>query len=356
MARQPSRPATPPSGQAQAGKTARQAGGSPDKRGHKLSHEQLISFYRKMQLIRRFEEKSAEQYTRGKIRGFLHLYIGEEAIAVGTMSALRPDDYIVTHYRDHGHALARGVDSRAIMAELYGKSGGTSRGKGGSMHIFDVSKSFMGGWAIVGGQLPMATGLALAAQYLKQSRISVVFFGDGALNQGEFHESLNLASLWKLPIVFYLENNLYGMGTHIDRTYAGGRDVFRAAAHYRIPARQVDGMDVLAVHQAVTEVAAHARSGEGPFFLEALTYRFRGHSMADPIQYRTDEELERWQKRDPVPTFRAYLLDGVASETELAQVDQSVEEEVEESIKFAEASPFPEPAELYKDIEAEASQ
>ena len=310
-----------------------------------------MALYRQMALIRLFEEKSAEMYTRGKIRGFLHLYIGEEAIAVGTMAALDPTDYIVTHYRDHGHAIARGLDPKAVMAELYGRATGTSCGKAGSMHLFDPAKGFMGGYAIVGGQLPLAVGLALASHYLKEPRVTVVFFGDGALNQGEFHEALNLAAVWKLPVLFYLENNLYGMGTHVDKTYAGGRDVFRAAAHYRIPARQVDGMDVLAVYSAVKEVAAKVRGGEGPFFLEALTYRFRGHSMADPIHYRDAEELQVWEKRDPVPVFRAYLLDGVATEAELRRVEQDVEQEVEAAVAFADSSPLPDPSELYRDVE-----
>ncbi|MSP78026.1 MAG: pyruvate dehydrogenase (acetyl-transferring) E1 component subunit alpha [Dehalococcoidia bacterium] len=315
---------------------------------------QLLEFYRQMLLIRRFEERAAEMYTRGKVRGFLHLYIGEEAIAVGTMAALDPADYIVTHYRDHGHALARGIPSKSIMAELFGKVTGTSRGKGGSMHIYDVSKNFMGGYAIVGGQMPIAAGLALSARYKNENRIAVVFFGDGALNEGEFHETLNLASLWKLPVLFYLENNLYGMGDTIDNTYAGGRDVSRAATHYRIPARQVDGMNVQEVYGAVRDVTASIRKGNGPFFLEALTYRFRGHSMADPANYRSKEELASWMKRDPVPTLRIQLLDMAVPKAELEAIEQGVEQEINEAVDFADKSADPDPSDLYRDIEADS--
>ncbi|GBD11421.1 Acetoin:2,6-dichlorophenolindophenol oxidoreductase subunit alpha [bacterium HR23] len=319
----------------------------------RLSKTELVSFYRKMLLIRRFEERCAEMYMLGKIRGFLHLYIGEEAIAVGCMSVLRPEDYVVTHYRDHGHALARGMDPKVAMAELFGKATGCSRGKGGSMHLFDARLNFMGGYAIVGGQLPVAVGLALASQLQGQPRVTVCFFGDGALNQGEFHEALNLASLWKLPIVFFLENNLYGMGSHIDRTYAGGRDVFKAADHYRIPAYQTDGMDVLAVREATLRAVEHARQGKGPYFLEALTYRFRGHSMADPVEYRDKAEEEAWKARDPLPAFQRYLLENAsATLEELSHIEQEVEEGVEEAIRFADASPEPPPQALYEDIYA----
>ncbi|MFN3973859.1 MAG: pyruvate dehydrogenase (acetyl-transferring) E1 component subunit alpha [Dehalococcoidia bacterium] len=319
----------------------------------RVNKTDLLSFYRQMLLIRRFEERCADMYMLGKIRGFLHLYIGEEAIAVGCMSVLRSEDYVVTHYRDHGHALARGVDPKSVMAELFGKATGCSKGKGGSMHLFDVSRNFMGGYAIVGGQLPVAVGLALSSKLKGEERVTVCFFGDGALNQGEFHEALNLAALWKLPVVFFLENNLYGMGSHIDRTYAGGRDVFKAADHYRIPAWQTDGMDVLAVRESAQRAVQHARQGKGPFFLEALTYRFRGHSMADPVEYRDRGEEEMWKARDPIPTFQRYLLENaVATLEELTQIERAVETEVEEAIRFADASPEPPPESLYQDIYA----
>lgn len=319
----------------------------------RISKTELVSFYRQMLLIRRFEERCAEMYMLGKIRGFLHLYIGEEAIAVGCMSVLRPEDYVVTHYRDHGHALARGMDPKAAMAELFGKATGCSKGKGGSMHLFDAARNFMGGYAIVGGQLPIAVGLALSSKLKGEQRVTVCFFGDGALNQGEFHEALNLASLWKLPVIFFLENNLYGMGSHIDRTYAGGRDVFKAADHYRIPAYQTDGMDVLAVREATQRAVDHARQGKGPYFVEALTYRFRGHSMADPLEYRDKAEEEMWRERDPIPTFQRYLLENaIATLEELSQIEREVEAEVEEAIRFADASPEPPPQALYEDIYA----
>lgn len=319
----------------------------------RISKTELVSFYRQMLLIRRFEERCAEMYMLGKIRGFLHLYIGEEAIAVGCMSVLRPEDYVVTHYRDHGHALARGMDPKAAMAELFGKATGCSKGKGGSMHLFDAARNFMGGYAIVGGQLPIAVGLALSSKLKGEQRVTVCFFGDGALNQGEFHEALNLASLWKLPVIFFLENNLYGMGSHIDRTYAGGRDVFKAADHYRIPAYQTDGMDVLAVREATQRAVDHARQGKGPYFVEALTYRFRGHSMADPLEYRDKAEEEMWRERDPIPTFQRYLLENaIATLEELSPIEREVEAEVEEAIRFADASPEPPPQALYEDIYA----
>ncbi|MBI4336754.1 MAG: pyruvate dehydrogenase (acetyl-transferring) E1 component subunit alpha [Chloroflexi bacterium] len=318
-----------------------------------LSKTDMVHLYRQMHLVRVFEEKCAEAYMLGKIRGFLHLYIGEEAIAVGVAAALQPQDYVVTHYRDHGHALARGLDPRRVMAELYGRATGLSHGKGGSMHLFDVNKNFMGGYAIVGGQLPIATGLALASQYLDEKRVVVAFFGDGALNEGEFHEAMNLASLWKLPVLFFLENNLYGMGTHIDRTYAGGRDVYKAGDHYRVPARHIDGMDVLAVRQATREALERIRHWEGPFLLEALTYRFRGHSMADPVEYRDKTEEARWHARDPIPTFRKYLTETAhISEEQLEQVDVEVEQEVEEAARFADESPEPGPSALWEDISA----
>ena len=313
--------------------------------------EELVDYFRQMNLIRVFEDKTSEMYMRGKIRGFLHLYIGQEAIAVGCMAALEPQDYIVSHYRDHGHALARGMDSKVVMAELYGKSTGCSGGKGGSMHLYDASLGFTGGYAIVGGQLVVANGLALASQQLKEDRVTVCFFGDGALNQGEVHEAMNLASVWKLPVLFYLENNLYGMGSYIERTHAGGRDVYKIADHYKIPARQIDGMDVLEVRDATREITAKIRAGEGPFFLEALTYRFRGHSMADPELYREKSEEEDWKPKDPIATFKGYLLDsGKVTREELEEIEQSVESEIENAVNYAEESPEPVFEDLFQNI------
>lgn len=314
--------------------------------------EQLIAFLRQMQLIRRFEERAAEMYTRRKIGGFLHLYIGEEAVAVGTINRLRPQDYILTHYRDHGHAIARGLDTKALMAELFGKVTGVSRGKGGSMHLFDASKGFLGGYAIVAGHLPIATGLAYAARARGEDRVTLCIFGDGAVNEGEFHEALNLAALWKLPVIFLCENNLYGMGTALADASAT-LELYRFASAYNMAGARCDGMDVVDCYRAMGEAMAHVTAGNGPYFLEAMTYRFRGHSMADPELYRTKEEVARWRQRDPIPALRRDLIArGVLTEAQADAIDAAVEQEVEEAIRFAEESPFPDPHELYTDIYA----
>jgi pyruvate dehydrogenase E1 component alpha subunit len=307
-----------------------------------LSKELLLGFYRQMVLIRRFEDKAAEMYTLGKIGGFLHLYNGEEAVAVGAISVLRPEDHIFTHYRDHGHALARGMDPRRVMAELFGKATGVSRGRGGSMHLADPSLRFWGGYAIVGGHIPLACGMALAVQYRGADEVVLCIFGDGATNIGEFHEGLNLAALWKLPVIFLCENNFYGMGTHVRRA-ASTPEIYRRAEVYGIRSEQVDGMDVLAVRDAMTRAMNHVRGGNGPYFIEALTYRFRGHSMADPELYRSREEVEEWRRqRDPIVRFSAYLTqNGYATADELAAIEQEVEAEVEEAVRFAEESPEP---------------
>ena len=318
-----------------------------------LKKEKVVDFYRTMQLIRLLEEEAARMYMLGKIRGFLHLYIGEEAIAVGAISSLRPDDYVITHYRDHGHALAKGLDPKAIMAELFGKATGCSKGKGGSMHLFDPSKGFMGGHAIVGGQFPLAVGLALASKYKGEEKVVLCFFGDGALNEGEFHEAMNLASLWKLPMVFFLENNLYGMGSHIDDTNAGGRDVYHMAESYRMPSIQVDGMDVLAVYDTAREAIGRVRSGGGPFFIEALAYRFRGHSISDPAEYRDKSEEEEWKAKDPISNFRQWALaQGILTEGELDALDGEVDREIEEATRFADESPAPPLEALLEDVYA----
>ncbi|MDA1188086.1 MAG: pyruvate dehydrogenase (acetyl-transferring) E1 component subunit alpha [Chloroflexi bacterium] len=319
----------------------------------KLDKSQVQELYRQMQLIRQFEEECSRLYMQGKIRGFLHLYIGEEAVAVGAIPTLKPQDYIVSHYRDHGHALVRGLDPRAVMAELMGKATGTSGGRGGSMHLFDVSKGFWGGYAIVGGQMPIAVGLALSAKLKKEDRVTVCFFGDGAVNEGEFHESLNLAALWKLPIVFFLENNLYGMGSHVDKTHAVGRDLYLAADPYRIPAAQVDGMDLLAVREAAAEAVERVRSGGGPVFLEAMTYRFRGHSMADPSAYREGSEVDLWAKKDPILTFKEKMQeDGLLSEDEIAEIDDEIKEVIEDAVRFGDESPEPDLDSVYEHVYA----
>lgn len=316
------------------------------------SREQLTTFYRQMQLIRRFEEAAALSYQRRKIGGFLHLYIGEEAVATGMIAPLRRTDTVVASYREHGHALAKGMDPKAAMAELYGKVTGCSRGKGGSMHLFDTSIGFLGGYAIVAGQMPIAVGLGLAAVQAGRDDVTMCFFGDGAVNEGEFHEALNLARIWNTPVVFVCENNLYGMGTAMTRSHAI-QEVYRRAEAYNIPSERADGMDVLAMYEVGRKAVEHARSGNGPYFVEAMTYRFRAHSMADPELYRTKEEVARWRQRDPIPRLRAQMIEqGIATEADLNAMDAVVERQVEEAVRFAEESPEPPAEELWQHVYA----
>ncbi len=297
---------------------------------------------RTMMLIRRFEEKAAEMYARGRIKGFLHLYIGQEAVATGAIAALRPDDYIVAHYREHGHALARGLEPNRIMAELFGRSTGVSGGRGGSMHLFDVAKSFMGGYAIVAGHMPLACGLALAEQYRGTERLVVNFLGDGAVNEGEFHEALNLAAVWKLPVLFIVENNFYGMGTSMRRVSALV-EIYKRAEAYGIPSLQVDGMDVEAMYEEVERAAKSVRAGEGPVFLEAICYRFRGHSMADPEFYRQKDEVERWRKLDPIDQLRSRMTKaGEIDDAGIAALQAEADTIATEAVQYAEDSPPPE--------------
>ncbi len=313
----------------------------------------LLSLYRQMLLIRRFEEKSAEMYALAKIAGFLHLYIGEEAIAVGAVAALRPDDYVISAYRDHGHCLARGSDPGKVMAELFGKATGLCQGKGGSMHLVDAPNRFMGGYAIVGGHIPLATGLAFAAKYQKQDLVTVCFFGEGAVPSGQAHEAFNLAALWKLPVIFICENNRYGMGTPVERAIALYADVVETARSYGIMAERVDGMDVLAVRSLMRTVVDQVRAGHGPFFIEAMTYRFMGHSMADPAHghYRTKEEVEEHRRRDPLRLLKDTILRGqLGTEADFKQLEQEVGDRVAAAVKFADESPFPCPAALHTDI------
>jgi len=308
-----------------------------------------------MILIRRFEEKCAELYSAGKIRGFLHLYVGEEAVATGVMPALGPDDAVVSTYREHGHALARGLSARSIMAEMFGKREGCSHGRGGSMHLFDVSKRFYGGNAIVAGGLPLAVGLALADQMQKRPRVTACFFGDGATAEGEFHESMNLAALWKLPVLFLCENNQYAMGTSISR-YLSETDLARKAESYRVPSERVDGMDVFAVEEATTRAAAHARDGHGPYFLELMTYRFRAHSMFDPELYRERAEVERWKHKDPIEKVASHALsEGWLVDADIEDIERSVAEEVADAIAFAEAGTLEPLSDLTKDVMTPAS-
>jgi len=318
-----------------------------------LNAEQLIGLYRQMLLIRRFEEKSAEAYVAGKIGGFCHLYIGQEAVAVGAISTIRKDDYVFCSYREHGHALAKGMSSRSIMAELFGKATGCSKGKGGSMHMFDKDLGFLGGHGIVGGQIPLATGAAFGSMYQNTDQVTLCFFGEAAVNQGAFHESLNLAQLWKLPCIYICENNQYGMGTSLARAMSL-RDISKKGCAYDIASEFVDGMDVLAVHDAVMRAVERGRKESLPTLLEVRTYRFMGHSMSDPGNYRTRAEIEKYQERDPIKLFSASLLEQkIVDEKTLAEIDKQVREEVEDAYRFADESPLPDPSELYTDVYAD---
>jgi pyruvate dehydrogenase E1 component alpha subunit len=315
-----------------------------------MTREHALALLREMMRIRRFEEKAAELYSQGKIRGFLHLYIGEEAVAVGTMQALGPEDNIVATYREHGQALARGVPAGAVMAEMYGKANGCSRGRGGSMHLFDVSRRFYGGHAIVGGGLPVAVGLALADALRGRPGVTVCFFGDGAVAEGVFHESLNLSALWRLPVLFLCENNLYAMGTGLARHQAQP-DIVRKAEAAGVPGEAVDGMDVFAVEAAVRRAAAAVRGGHGPRLLEARTYRFRAHSMYDPDLYRTKDEIERWKTRDPIALFIAVLRSqDILADADLAALEASVAADVAAAVAEAEAGPWEPVEDLLKDV------
>ena len=316
-----------------------------------MNKEDYLNLYRKMYLIRLFEESCGENYSKGFIRGFLHLYIGQEAIAVGSIDSLEEKDFIVTHYRDHGHAIARGLSTNGLMAELFGKETGVSKGKGGSMHLFDSEKNFMGGHAIVGAQMPLAAGFALASQYRKEDSVTMVYFGDGATNQGTFHETMNLASVWKLPIVFFLENNFYGMGTSVERIRSNGKSFSNMAEGYGIPSTIVDGMDVIAVKETTKEVVDKVRSGNGPALIEATTFRFQGHSMADPAKYRESSEVDEWRKKDPVESFPEYIISSnIASKEEIEDVKKSVEDEMNAAVKFATESNEPDLESLSKDV------
>jgi pyruvate dehydrogenase E1 component alpha subunit len=297
----------------------------------------LLDLLRGMLRIRRFEERCAQLYQTEKIRGFLHLYIGEEAVAVGVMEALEPDDAVVATYREHGHALARGVDPRKVMAEMYGKMEGCSRGRGGSMHLFDAGTRFYGGNAIVGGGIPLAVGLALADRLQGRHRVTAVFFGEGAVAEGEFHESMNLAALWHLPVLFCCENNLYAMGTALERSESQTRVTLKAAS-YEMPAWEVDGMDVVAVEEAARMAAGSVRTGGGPHFLEFRTYRFRAHSMFDPELYRPKEEVEEWKERDPIDLLKERLeSEAILTDEEWTGMEALVADEVEAAVAFAEA-------------------
>jgi len=319
-----------------------------------MDKETLLSWYHQMVLIRRFEQRIAELYQLGKIGGFLHLYIGQEAVAVGTIAARQEGDHVITSYRDHGHALAVGSDPNAIMAELLGKETGLSKGRGGSMHMADVKRHFWGGYAIVGGHLPLATGIALAEQYKGSDKAVLAYLGDGASNIGYFHESLNLAGVWKLPMIFIVENNQYGMGTSIKRSTAAVSIIDRAPA-YGMEGKRVDGMNVLEVYQATTAALDAVRDGDGPQFLEAMTYRFEGHSMGDPLRYRSKDEVEKWREDDPIGILERHLCgEYEVTQEQLDQIDENIENEVEVAVQFAEESPLPALDTLFDNVYVEA--
>jgi len=317
---------------------------------HPVDRQYALHLLKEMLRIRRFEEKCVELYSAGRIRGFLHLYIGEEAVAVGALQALTQDDAIVATYREHGHSLVRGTPATSLMAELYGKATGCSRGRGGSMHFFDAARRFYGGLAIVGGGLPVAVGLALADRMQNRRRVTACFFGDGAVAEGEFHESLNLAALWKLPVLFLCENNLYAMGTALARHQAQA-DITLKAKGQGVPGEAVDGMDVLAVEDATRRATDFVRQGNGPYLLEYRTYRFRAHSMYDPELYRTKEEVELWKERDPITTFIGLLREWKClTHEDLDTIEAEISAEIEAAVAFAEASPWESVEELAKDV------
>lgn len=315
-----------------------------------MTRDEAFELYRQMVLIRRFEERCAQLYVEGKIGGFLHLYIGQEAVAVGAMSLLRPDDYFITSYRDHGYALARGTDPRPLMAELCGRSTGISRGKGGSMHFYDVPRGNFGGDGIVGGHLPVAAGIGYGIRLRGTEQVVLCFFGDGAVNEGAFHEALNVSSLWDLPVVYIIENNRYGMGTPLDRA-SSVKDLYQRASAYGMPRRDVNGMELLAVREAIGEAIDRARTEKRPALLEMETYRYRGHSMSDPGKYRTKEEVEEMMRFDPLYQFGRRLIEQERfTQPELDAVDEEILAQVEESVRFAEKSPWPDEEQLYEDV------
>ncbi|MGE0213670.1 MAG: pyruvate dehydrogenase (acetyl-transferring) E1 component subunit alpha [Parvibaculaceae bacterium] len=321
-----------------------------------LGKEDALQAYRDMLLIRRFEEKAGQLYGMGAIGGFCHLYIGQEAVVVGMQMALKDGDQVVTSYRDHGHMLACGMDPKGVMAELTGRRGGYSKGKGGSMHMFSREKAFFGGHGIVGAQVPIGAGLAFADRYLGNGHVSVTYFGEGAANQGQVYETFNMASLWKLPAIFVIENNRYAMGTAVTRSAAKSEELYNRGSVYGIPGRQVDGMDVGAVKAAGAEAVAHCRGGDGPYILEMMTYRYRGHSMSDPAKYRTREEVQKMRdEQDPIERLKKQMIERkLASEGDLKEIDGKIRAVVAEAAEFAQSDPEPDPSELWTDIYAAA--
>ena len=334
---------------------ARKGGAKPRKSVQEPQKADLIGYYRDMLLIRRFEEKAGQLYGMGLIAGFCHLYIGQEAVVVGMQAALKQGDEVITAYRDHGHTLAAGMSANGVMAELTGRRDGYSRGKGGSMHMFSIEKAFYGGHGIVGAQVSLGTGLAFANKYRKDGKVCLTYFGDGAANQGQVYESFNMAALWKLPVVYIVENNQYAMGTAIQRS-SSETHLHKRGISFNIPGEEVDGMDVVAVREAGKRAVERARAGEGPMLLEMKTYRYRGHSMSDPAKYRTKEEVEEQKaKRDPIDHVKKLITDaGHATEDELKNIDREIRTIVTDSATFAQESPEPDPSELMTDIYIEA--
>ena len=330
--------------------TKKSSGGTKKSKASKFSKETYIKWYKDMLLIRKFEEKISQLYIQQKFGGFLHLYIGQEAIAVGTVSACQEGDKHITAYRDHGHPIALGTDPRVLAAELYGKTTGCSKGKGGSMHFFDVERGFMGGHGIVGAQIPMGAGIAFAEKYKGTDNVCFCSFGDGAARQGALHETFNMAMTWKLPVIFIIENNNYAMGTSVERT-TNVTDMSKIGLSYEMPSFAVNGMRPEAVHEAIEEAAARARRGDGPTLLDIRTYRYKGHSMSDPQKYRTKDEVAEWQEQDPIPYVENIIRENkFLSDDELNDIQDWVKKEVVESIKFAEESPLPDPEEIYQDV------
>ena len=316
-----------------------------------FTKDQELSAYQQMLLIRRFEEKAGQMYGMGLIGGFCHLYIGQEAVVIGMQMALKEGDQVITGYRDHGHMLACGMDAKGVMAELTGRRGGYSKGKGGSMHMFSVEKAFYGGHGIVGAQVSLGTGLAFANHYRGNDNVCLTYFGDGAANQGQVYESFNMAELWKLPVIYIIENNRYAMGTAISRASAKSEELYNRGSVFGIPGEQVDGMDVRAVKAAGDQAVAHCRAGHGPYILEMLTYRYRGHSMSDPAKYRAKEEVQKMREEaDPIEQVKKRLLESGSTEEELKKIDQDIRAIVLEAAEFAQSDPEPDPSELWTDV------
>lgn len=316
----------------------------------KFTKKIYLKWYEDMLLMRKFEERAGQLYGMQKIKGFCHLYIGQEAVVAGAMSTLLPDDNMITAYRDHAHAIAKGVSSRAVMAELYGKATGCSKGKGGSMHMFDAEHKFFGGHGIVGGQIPLGAGIAFAEKYNGTKNVTVCYMGDGAVRQGAFHEALNMAMLWSLPVIFVIENNNYAMGTSVERT-SNMTDLYKLGLAYDMPSEPVDGMVVEEVHEAMEKAVNRAREGKGPSLIEINTYRYKGHSMSDPAKYRTKEEVESYKAKDPLEVVLKTIRDNkIATDTEIDLINNKIRDIVEDSVVFSEESPYPDPKELYTDV------